>query len=111
MSNNSLTSSVTAAGGNGLADPVTDGQVTAVREFNRFYTNVIGLLREGLLDTPYSLTEARILFALAGQAETETAVLRRSLAIGAGHWSRLVPRVEGDGRGRAGRAPHHGRPP
>jgi hypothetical protein len=47
---------------------VTDGQVAAVREFNRFYTNVIGLLREGLLDTPYSLTEARILFERPGRA-------------------------------------------
>ena len=50
------------------AEPaVADGQVAAVREFNRFYTNVIGLLREGLLDTPYSLTEARVLFELARQ--------------------------------------------
>jgi hypothetical protein len=30
---------------------VADDEVAAVREFNRFYTNVLGLLREGLLDT------------------------------------------------------------
>ena len=44
---------------------MADGEVAAVREFNRFYTSVLGLLREGLLDTPYSLTEARIIFELA----------------------------------------------
>ena len=51
----------------------TDGQVAAVRDFNRFYTNVLGLLREGLLDTPYSLTEARIIFELARADEAEVA--------------------------------------
>ena len=40
-------------------------RVAAVRGFNRFYTNAIGALREGLLDSPYSLTEARLIFELA----------------------------------------------
>jgi hypothetical protein len=31
-------------------------RVAEVRAFNRFYTNVIGVLREGLLQTPFSLT-------------------------------------------------------
>jgi len=108
MSNDSLTSSVTAAGENGPPDPVTDGQVTAVREFNRFYTNVIGLLREGLLDTPYSLAEARILFELA-RGETETAHLRRWLDIDAGYLSRLLARFEADGLVTRTRSPLDGR--
>jgi len=41
--------------------PADDAAVAAVRGFNRFYTNVIGLLRGKYLDTPYSLTEARLL--------------------------------------------------
>jgi len=55
---------------------VSDGDVAAVREFNRFYTSVLGLLREGLLDTPYSLTEARIIFELARQDEVEVPTTR-----------------------------------
>ena len=109
MSSDSLTSSVTAAGQDGPAEPVTDGQVAAVREFNRFYTNVIGLLREGLLDTPYSLAEARILFELAREGEAETAHLRRWLDIDAGYLSRLLARFETDGLVTRTRSPHDGR--
>jgi DNA-binding MarR family transcriptional regulator/GNAT superfamily N-acetyltransferase len=108
MSNDSLTSSVTAASG-GPVDQVTDGQVAAVREFNRFYTNVIGLLREGLLDTPYSLTEARILFELARDGETETSQLRGWLDIDAGYLSRLLARFEADGLVRRTRSLADGR--
>jgi DNA-binding MarR family transcriptional regulator/GNAT superfamily N-acetyltransferase len=109
MSNDFLTSSVTAAEPGGPADPVTDGQVTAVREFNRFYTNVIGLLREGLLDTPYSLAEARVLFELAREEEAETAHLRRWLDIDAGYLSRLLARFEADGLVTRTRSPLDGR--
>jgi DNA-binding MarR family transcriptional regulator/N-acetylglutamate synthase-like GNAT family acetyltransferase len=109
MSNDSLTSSVNAAGQDGPADPVTDGQVTAVREFNRFYTNVIGLLREGLLDTPYSLTEARVLFELAREDAVEVAHLRRWLDIDAGYLSRLLARFEADRLVTRTRSPADGR--
>jgi DNA-binding MarR family transcriptional regulator/GNAT superfamily N-acetyltransferase len=109
MSTDSLTSSATGAGNGDPAGPVTGGQVAAVREFNRFYTNVIGLLREGLLDTPYSLTEARILFELAREGEAETAVLRRWLDIDAGYLSRLLARFEADGLVRRTRSAADGR--
>ena len=76
---------------------MADDDVAAVREFNRFYTNVLGLLREGLLDTPYSLTEARVIFELARGDQTEAGQLRRWLDIDAGYLSRLLARFESDG--------------
>jgi DNA-binding MarR family transcriptional regulator/GNAT superfamily N-acetyltransferase len=79
------------------ADPRADPEVAAVREFNRFYTNVLGLLREGLLDTPYSLTEARVIFELARADSTEVGALRASLDIDAGYLSRILARFEANG--------------
>ena len=41
-----------------------EDRVAAVRAFNRFYTPIMGLLRDGLLHSPYSLTEARVIYEL-----------------------------------------------
>ena len=74
-----------------------DTAVAAVRGFNRFYTNVIGLLRGKYLDTPYSLTEARLLFELAQRDTSEVADLRRTVDIDPGYLSRILARFEADG--------------
>lgn len=68
--------------------------VDDVRSFNRFYTTVAGLLREGLLDTDLTLTEARLVFDLAQREQTEVAALRETLALDAGYLSRLISRLE-----------------
>jgi DNA-binding MarR family transcriptional regulator/N-acetylglutamate synthase-like GNAT family acetyltransferase len=72
----------------------TREQVEAVRGFNRFYTTVAGLLREGLLDTDLTLTEARLVFDVAQRDQTEVSDLRESLGIDAGYLSRLIGRLE-----------------
>jgi DNA-binding MarR family transcriptional regulator/GNAT superfamily N-acetyltransferase len=98
MSTNSLTSSTNSV------IPVSGGDVAAVREFTRFYTSVLGLLREGLLDTPYSMTEARIIFELARQDEVEVAAMRRWLDLDPGYLSRILARFEADGLVRKSRS-------
>jgi DNA-binding MarR family transcriptional regulator/GNAT superfamily N-acetyltransferase len=75
--------------------PMTDA-VPWVRAFNRFYTNVSGLLRGSHLDSPYSLTEVRVLFELAHTGPAEGAGLRRSLDIDAGYLSRILARFDGE---------------
>ncbi len=40
-------------------------EIDALRNFNRFYTRQIGLLNQNLLNSEFSLTQARILFEVA----------------------------------------------
>jgi DNA-binding MarR family transcriptional regulator/GNAT superfamily N-acetyltransferase len=88
-----------ATGDAGIPSDGTAGDpaVAAVRAFNRFYTNVIGLLRGKYLDTPYSLTEARVLFELAQHDTSEVTDLRRTVDIDAGYLSRILAKFSSDG--------------
>ena len=61
------------------------------------YTNVIGLLRGKYLDTPYSLTEARLLFELAQRDASKVPDLRRTVDIDPGYLSRILARFSSDG--------------
>jgi DNA-binding MarR family transcriptional regulator/GNAT superfamily N-acetyltransferase len=72
-------------------------RVSEVRSFNRFYTNLIGVLRGGLLQTRFTLTEARVLFELADRAGAEVVELRRDLDVDAGHLSRVLTRLADQG--------------
>jgi DNA-binding MarR family transcriptional regulator/GNAT superfamily N-acetyltransferase len=71
-----------------------EDRVGAVRHFNRFYTRQIGVLREGLLHSPYSLTESRILFELAHHDNLTASDLCRDLGLDPGYLSRTLARLE-----------------
>ena len=75
----------------------TPAQVTQVRAFNRFYTNVIGVLHDMYLDTPYTLTESRLLYEIARHGTAEVSWLRQALDIDAGYLSRVLSRFESEG--------------
>jgi DNA-binding MarR family transcriptional regulator/GNAT superfamily N-acetyltransferase len=79
----------------GTSDP-TAAQVAQVRAFNRFYTNVIGVLHGMYLDSPFTLTEGRLLFEIARQPAVEVSDLRRALDIDAGYLSRVLSRFEAE---------------
>jgi DNA-binding MarR family transcriptional regulator/N-acetylglutamate synthase-like GNAT family acetyltransferase len=77
-------------------------RITGMRQFNRFYTRQIGLLRQGLLETPYSLSEARVLYEIA-QGDTTAAALAQSLGLDPAFLSRLLRRLTS--RGLVARTP------
>ena len=67
-----------------MSTPVSDQQIAAVRAFNRFYTRRLGVLEQHLYDSPFSLTEARIMYELANGKNMTAAQLSEDLGLDAG---------------------------
>ncbi len=64
-----------------MSDAKLQERVEAVRRFSRFYTRKIGVLGEGLLGSPYSLAEARVIWELGHRGRTTARELARELGV------------------------------
>lgn len=71
-----------------------DMSVEMVRRFNRFYTRQIGVLNEHLLQSPFSLTEVRVLYELANQRQSTATDLVKTLRVDTGYLSRILHSFE-----------------
>jgi len=71
--------------------------IETARDFNRFYTNFLGLLNKAYLDSPYTLTDARILFEIGSHDGVSAAALVRDLHLDAAYLSRILKRFRAEG--------------
>jgi len=74
-----------------------DEEVAIFRRFNRFYTRTIGTLREGLLESNYSLTEVRVLYELSTRKEPLAKEIAGELSLDTGYLSRILRKFQDAG--------------
>jgi DNA-binding MarR family transcriptional regulator len=64
--------------------------IDRIRSFNRFYTNIIGLLDQHYLNSPFSLTEGRVLYEICNTEDCSAKKIRESIVIDEGYLSRVL---------------------
>jgi DNA-binding MarR family transcriptional regulator len=64
--------------------------INKIRSFNRFYTNIIGLLDQHFLDSPFSLTEGRVLYEICNTEDCSAKTIRENIVIDEGYLSRIL---------------------
>ena len=77
--------------------PDVSSEVAKFRQFNRMYTQYIGTLNQGLLNSEYSLAEARVLYELASRTAPKASEIAEGLGVDPGYLSRILGKFEQDG--------------
>ncbi len=80
-----------------MSQPDHDDQISALRAFNRFYTSKLGFLDQQLLKSPFSLSEARVLYELATCEDASAKEIGIELGLDPGYLSRMVQKFDEDG--------------
>jgi len=68
--------------------------ISSMRKFNRFYTGVIGLLDQHILDSNFSLSEVRVLYEIWHTEQCTAGKLIESLQLDGGYLSRMLKTFE-----------------
>src|SRR6202165_763667 len=75
----------------------SNDQISAVRAFNRFYTRKLGVLDQQLLKSPFSLSEARVLYELANRDNVAAKEIGIELGLDPGYLSRIIQNFDETG--------------
>jgi len=86
-----------------MAQQQSDRQISAVRAFNRFYTRKLGVLDQHFMESPFSLSEGRVLYELAHREDLAAKEIGIELGLDPGYLSRLIQNF--DERGLITRKP------
>ena len=70
------------------------GEAANFRRFNRMYTRFIGTLNEGLLNSDYTLAEARVLYELATRGAPKASDIAEGLGVDPAYLSRMLGKFE-----------------
>ena len=92
-----------------VAESLPASEIAAFRRFNRLYTRFIGTLQEGLLDTAYSLSEARVLYEVATRRRPFAKEIAQELGMDAGYLSRILSKFQSAGLLNRAASPEDGR--
>src|ERR1700682_6733217 len=80
-----------------MSQPESNDQISAVRAFNRFYTRKLGVLDQQLLKSPFSLSEARVLYELANRDNVAAKEIGIELGLDPGYLSRIIQNFDESG--------------
>lgn len=69
---------------------LTQKHINQIRNFNRFYTSIIGVLDQHMYQTPYSLSEARILFEINERSICTARQIKETIKMDEGYLSRII---------------------